>query len=256
MPRSIVAAGLLLLASLAASAPAQQPLAPDAPVDTVLEALDARGKNLAAFTADVTLSEIDESTAADSTRTGRLWFQKREGNDRIRVVFDQKLQGKFARPEKTEYLLDTGWLTDRDYKRSIEVKRQVLRPGEKINLLRLGEGPFPLPIGQSKEDVHREFEVTRPAAAKDDPPRTIHLALKPKEGTRLARKFNRIDVWVDVQSHMPSVIEALDANETTTRRTELRNVKVNPQPPLGDADFALPKIDEKNWELHMEPYAE
>lgn len=250
------AASLLLLALLTATATAESPLPPDASVDQVLDALDARGKSLTGFVADVTLTETDEATKIDSQRAGRVWFQKREGNDRIRVTFDQKLQGRFARPEKVEYLLDNGWLTDRDYKRSIEVKRQVLRPGEKINLLRLGEGPFPLPIGQPKKDVHREFEVTKGAKAPDDPPNTVHLALKPKAGTRLARKFNQIDVWVDAQSHMPTRIEALDVNETTTRRTDLRNVKVNPEPALGDRDFALPKIDERNWELHTEPYVE
>ena len=30
----------------------------------------------------------------------------------------------------------------------------MLKPGEKLNLLKLGEGPFPLPIGQKKEDVY------------------------------------------------------------------------------------------------------
>jgi hypothetical protein len=36
----------------------------------------------------------------------------------------------------------------------------VLRPGEKVNLLKLGEGPFPLPIGQKRDDVKRQFDVT------------------------------------------------------------------------------------------------
>ena len=238
------------------AAPAARPAAAssDAAVDRTLDALDARGRTLNQFVADVTLTETDEVTAIDSQRTGRVWYHKRQGNDRIRVTFDQKAEGRFTRPDKIEYLLDGGWLVDRDYKRSIEVKRQVLRPGEKVNLLKLGEGPFPLPIGQPKDEVHKEFEVSRGDPALEGPAGTSHVALRPREGTRLARKFAQIDVWVDPKTQMPVRIEALDVNESTRRTTELKNIRVNPEPALGDRDFALPKVDENKWELHTEPY--
>ena len=223
-------------------------------VDEVLDALDSRGRNLNQFMADVTLTEVDEATQLESQRSGKVWYQKRQGNDRIRVTFDQKAEGRFNKPEKLEYLLDGGWLVDRDYRRSIEVKRQVLRPGEKINLLKLGEGPFPLPIGQPKQDVHREFDVSKGDRTMGGPKGAPHVALRPKDGTRLARKFKQIDVWVDPHTQMPVRIEALDVNEVTRRTTELKNIRVNPEPALGDRDFALPRVDENKWELHTEPY--
>src|SRR5438105_12766802 len=173
---------LVLLLLAAAVAPAA--LSEASSVDDVLYALDARGRSLNQFTADVTLTETDEGTAVDSQRSGHVWYQKRQGNDRIRVAFDQKAEGRFNKPEKLEYLLDGGWLVDRDYRRSIEVKRQVLRPGEKINLLKLGEGPFPLPIGQPREEVHKEFDVSKGDPALAGPKGAPHVALKPKEGTR------------------------------------------------------------------------
>jgi outer membrane lipoprotein-sorting protein len=265
---SILLVSLLVAGASRAPARAQAPLvnptgaaaaapAPaDAEVDRTLDALDARGRNLDQFVADVTLTETDESTQLESQRTGRVWYHKRQGNDRIRVTFDQKAEGRFSKPEKLEYLLEGGWLVDRDYRRSIEVKRQVLRPGEKINLLKLGEGPFPLPIGQPKEEVHREFEVSKGDPALEGPKGASHVALKPREGTRLARKFAQIDVWVDPKTQMPVRIEALDVNESTRRTTELKNIRVNPEPALGDGDFTLPKVDENKWELHTEPYEE
>lgn len=223
-------------------------------VDEVLDALDSRGRNLSQFMADVTLTEVDEATQLESQRSGKVWYQKRQGNDRIRVTFDQKVEGRFNKPEKLEYLLDGGWLVDRDYRRSIEVKRQVLRPSEKINLLKLGEGPFPLPIGQPKEEVYKEFEVSKGDPAMGGPKGVAHVALRPKNGTRLARKFKQIDVWVDPQTQMPVRIEALDVNEVTRRTTELKNIRVNPEPALGDRDFTLPRVDQNKWELHTEPY--
>ena len=231
-----------------------RPLSGDSSVDEILTALDARGRNLRSFVADVKLTEIDEATQLESERTGRVWYQKQNDDDRIRVVFDKKVEGRFVKNEKIEYLLDDGWLVDRDYRRSVQVKRQVLRPGEKVNLLKLGEGPFPLPIGQPKEQVHREFEVTKGGLVGSDPKGTVHVTLKPRPGTRLAEKFNAIDVWVDPKSNMPVRIEVLDVNETTRRQTDLTNIKVNPEPALGDRDFALPRVDENQWEMHTEPF--
>src|SRR5205814_1317034 len=135
-----------------------------------------------------------------------------------------------------EYLLDGGWLIDRDYRAKNEVRRQIARAGEKVNLFQLGKGPFPLPIGQDKKDVHEQFEVTKLPPAKDDPAGAVHLQLTPKEKTDFARKFSRIDVWVDQHTKMPVRIETIDRNQTTDRQTDLEKMKVNPTPGLTDAD--------------------
>ena len=85
------------------------------------------------------------------TRTGTAIYQATApGEARMRITFDQRIQEGAVQAQKIEYLLAGGWLIDRNYTRKIEVNRQVLRPGEKVNLLKLGEGPFPLPIGQKK----------------------------------------------------------------------------------------------------------
>src|SRR5256885_6163211 len=65
------------------------PLSEKSSVDEVLGALDARGRNLREFVADVSLKEIDEATQLDSIRTGRVTYQKQKDDDRIRVVFNQ-----------------------------------------------------------------------------------------------------------------------------------------------------------------------
>jgi outer membrane lipoprotein-sorting protein len=238
----------------AAAAPgAAGAISNDSSIDQILDALDARGRNLQAFTADVSLTEGDPALANEVTRRGKVLYQDQQGKARLRVTFETRETGTRTFNEKVEYLLQDGWLTDRTYDpKRIEVRRQVLRPGEKINLLKLGEGPFPLPIGQKKEKVHEQFEVKKPAPAKDDPAGTIHVQLTPKPGTNLARKFDVIDVWVDAKTNMPARIDT--AQGETVRTTELKHFTVNPTPPLADADFALPKIDESQWSLHEEPF--
>lgn len=258
MKRARWTIGLMMcLAGCATAAPADmkyKTLTPESSVDDVLDALDQVGQGLKDFDAKVTMGEQDNVSGADTKRVGRVFYRVAgDGNASVHVVFDRRIVGSRAQDKKVEYLLADGWLTDRDYDRKVEIRRQVIKPGQKVNLLKLGEGPFPLPIGQKREDVLAVFDVKKIFAAKDDPAGAVHLELTPKKGTSFERKFKTIDVWTDSKSHFPVRIETLDKNETTTRTTDLSDVRVNPG--LKDADFELPKIDEK-WDRTQEDYAE
>jgi outer membrane lipoprotein-sorting protein len=238
----------------ATSAPAEpKKLSPDSPTDDVLDALDSRGDSLKDFTADVTLTDTDMALGTDSTLTGKIWMQRLPGDDaRLRVLFDKRIVNDKPKADKTEYTLDKGWLIERSYADTREIRRQVLKPGQKMNLLKLGEGPFPLPLGQDKADVHRMFEVNKIEPKPEDPPGTIHAQLIPKPGTQFEPKFKKIDFWVDPASQFPVKIQTLDPNETTTRTTELKDIKINTD--LVDKDFVLDPIDEKKWTIHQQPF--
>ena len=225
-------------------------LSPTSSLDQVLDALHQRGVGLKDFSGDVVLADTDALTGDTQTFTGKVWYQeKAPGDTRIRVRFDKKQIGKKVDEQsKLEYLLDNGWLIERDFKRKLQVDRQVLRPGEKVNLIKLGEGPFPLPIGQPKEEVLKLFEVKQIAPAADDPQGTVHVQLAPKPGTQFARKFSSIDVWVDGQTHFPRKIKTMDANQTEIKTTDLTNIQVNQN--LGDQQFALEKVE--GWTVKSE----
>src|SRR5215212_9031341 len=77
--------------------PQAKPLSPNSSVDEILDALDARGRNLREFVAGVSLSEEDQATKLESERKGWVVYQKQKNDDRIRATFDEKLEGRFAR---------------------------------------------------------------------------------------------------------------------------------------------------------------
>ena len=235
--------------------PVGQPAANDGSIDAVLGELNGVGKKLQQFSAKLKLTETDQGLGTSTVRTGNVYFQKTpDGGARIHVLFDQRIEEerKLAYKEKVEYLLDGPWLIDRNYKTRNEVKRQVLKPGQKMDLFKLGEGPFPLPIGQDPQDVHKVFDVKKIAPAKDDPANTVHLELTPKPDTDLARKFHSLDVWVDAKTHMPVRVDTLDPKQQTGRSTELNGIVVNPPGGLPDSDFQLPNIDDEKWNRHVE----
>ena len=247
---------LLLTACTAPSSRAETPLTPDSPLDAILDALHVRGKDLRDFTADVALHTVDNRTGEDSAQIGKIVYDASNGNSRIKVTFDKRQtetgDGKrMTQKQRLDYLLENGWLTDRDYQKKLEVRRQVLRPGQTMNLLKLGEGPFPLPIGQDKEEVKKQFDVSKIPTAPDDPKGTVHVRLVPKKGTQFEKRFRQIDVYVDPVSHMPTRIDTTE-RAGTTRSTELTNLKLNAG--VKPDDFALPNIEKDGWNRREEPF--
>lgn len=221
-------------------------------LDDVLNALDRRGRDLRSISADVKMTDVDLALNDKTARSGSFKLQNRtDGSTRAHIVFDRKMIEDRTISEKIEYLLDGGKLIDRNYRTKTQTTRTVLRPGEKVNLLKLGEGPFPLPIGQKPEEVLAQFEVTKIAPAADDPEGTLHLQLVPKPKTSFARKFQSIDAWVKLDDELPVRIKTIDFNGNSERVTDLSNVKINPD--LQDADFTLPKL-EGDWNFVEEPF--
>ena len=249
----ILAVALLLVCSSMAFA--EFPLDDKSTSDQILDALDARGHGLKDFAGDVALDETDSLSGDVSTLKGKVWFgDKGDGNSRIRVSFTSKtVNGKAAANYHKEYVLDNGWLVDRDYRQKIEVNRQVLKPGQKANLLKLGEGPFPLPIGQPREEVLKMFDVKRISAGKDDPAGTVHIELIPKEKTRFARKFKKLDVYVDVKTNFPRRISTIATGNDEEKATDLGQVNVNVG--VKDADFKLEDVG-NDWTRKTEPMDE
>lgn len=244
----------ILLLFLAGTARAQfHAIAPEATADGVLDAMQARGQEMRDFSAAVTVTAVDQATMDTSSQGGRVLFQKLPGDQgRLRVDFDQRTEGDRIIQEKRQYTLADGWLVERDYDKKTEIRRQVVRPGEKIDLLKLGEGPFPLPVGQKKEDVYKQFDVTLAAPDKTDPSGTAHLKLTPKPSTDLARRFTQIDVWVDRQLGMPLRIVTLDNAGQQSVTTDLTGIRLNGG--LKDDDFALEKV--AGWDTTEEPFGQ
>jgi outer membrane lipoprotein-sorting protein len=246
----------ILFAFCVAAGPATQPatLSTNSTTDEILDALDARGENLQDFSANIVLTDSDNATGSSTSNTGTILFQRKGQNDaRIRVAFTKKQVENHISAVDHQYTLDNGLLDDRDYKQNVETKTQVLKPGEKLDLFKLGEGPFPLPLGQKKEDVYHLFKVEKIKPDPSDPAQTVHLQLTPKNGTRFARKFQTIDIWVNTMTGMPSRIQTIDVSNSTTRTTDLSNIRLNTG--LADKDFSPPPMP-PNTDITEGPYSQ
>lgn len=234
---------LLLLALADEHGPA---LTKDSPIDDVLHALDARGKSLVTLQADVELTEEDLTTGRSPTRSGQFWIDRREPGTKLRVEFSRVRDDRKIKLERVEYILVGDWLVERDYQLSKETRRQVRAPDEATDILRLGEGPFPLPIGQSPESVHAQFEIQKIDTAEDAPPDSIALKLIPKADTNLAGRFSWIEFHVDPASCMPVMIVSKDKSQPVITTTKLNNIVINQ--PVDAAKFDITP-DPATWEI-------
>jgi len=245
----------LLIVLLALVAPTHAELAriaPDASADVILDALHSRGTNLKDFSADVKLSTTDDRSGDTEEQSGKAVFQDRGKNDaRVKISFDTAKRAVGTQKKRLDFVLEGGWLTDRDYQKKLEVRRQVLRPGQQMNLLKLGEGPFPLPIGQPKEEVKKLFDVSRAPADKDDPRNTVHLILKPRPNTQFDKRFKKIDVYVGQETSFPARVDTEEKSQSS-RSTELTNIKINAG--VDDSAFTLPDISKEGWNRREEPF--
>src|SRR6185295_15400829 len=106
---------------------------------------------------------------------GELWFvseRPKEGDAqrKFAVRFNKFMIGPTERDEDRSYIFDGQWLMEKDAKERSFLKKQVVGPGEHFDPLKLGQGPFVLPIGQRKADIKDRYNVELlPAEAGLDP---------------------------------------------------------------------------------------
>ncbi len=223
-----------------------------------LDRLEQQAGSLKAFTAKVLYQHFDDLLGRRETRTGNIIYKVDETtrNTSFAVLFERIVVGNRAENRAKHYIFADRWLVEIDHEAKQFIKREVVPPGEELDPLKLGEGPIPLPIRQSREDVEERFEVSL-VELPEEPPlnilkNVVGLRLVPKENTPEAKDFERVDVFYDRENGLPLGIIAIEKNgdEKTVR---LDSVKHNPQ--LTDEQLAKISIDEPNpreWAIDVE----
>jgi hypothetical protein len=130
------------------------------------------------------------------SKIGELWYLEGEPVAQFLIHFASKITG--GRKDKIDerYLFDGEWYTELNGRSKSYARRQIRRSNDPGDPYKVGEGVFPMPFGQKKEDILREFEVVRIPTTDVDPPNTDHLRLSPREGTRSGRHYKTLEFWV------------------------------------------------------------
>ena len=193
-----------------AAAPEQPPVPPE--VDRVLRRVEKAGEEVQKLQATFEYHYVKRLIRAEEWRSGTLVYQQ-PSNFLINFVDGEKQTYRF-----------NGRVFVED--RPNEMQRNVyrLRKDEEppVDNISIDRTPFPLPFGQKRDDVLKNFTVEsrgaevldnwkRPdKAVKPDERRYERLVLTPKPDSPLAKEYVRLDFWVDMETGLPKQIRTQD----------------------------------------------
>lgn len=140
------------------------------------------------------------------TRIGKLYFSspRSDSGPRTRkfgVEIETLVLGGRIEKKPESYIFDGEWLIEKRPLEKQAIKRRIVPPGEKFDPLKIGEGPFPIPIGQKKADILARYDarLTEVAEGLDsDELRQFaqdctQIVLTPKPGAD--NNFDEIRLW-------------------------------------------------------------
>ena len=244
-----------------AASPPARPTAPaaDAATMTILNRLEASGKKYPNVTADIHYL-VDEVEAGDTSEfKGKVYYQSGTAKTPVRFRIHFKTRRQSGGPETRhveDYVFDGSWLTVRKQRVKQFTRYQVAAPGQRINTLELGRGPFPVPFGQKTATVLKYFAASTRPPAKDDPPGTdyLNLVTRPRHARKMSMRS--IGMWVDRQSGLPIKIVAVDKSANVSTVVFVRKTIKTPRAfPKGTFDLPTPRRSD-GWSVSIEKYAE
>lgn len=239
-----------------ASAPAsatQQATSGNPTIDAILDRLETKGDAIKGISTKLIYNDTRFEPVEDKVvKNGELLFSRGEPNSKFMIRFDETIAGGVKRPNREYYLFDGTWFTERNDGAKQVIKRQVVRPGEHIDPFKIGKGPFPLPFGQRRAEMLKFFTITLEKPKADDPPNTDHLHCVPRpEEVELARKYKRLDMWVDKKLELPVRIEVERLSDENI--IDVRFENMDPTGALAESRFQIDTPPGKDWEIREEP---
>lgn len=270
---AIIAAAASAPAALASAQPrstSQQQTEFDAPID-LLRAIETADAGLRTFQARLHYIRTFALAGDEQVREGYLYLDMGEPDTetpkrRFAVRFDTLTVGSRRRNETQRFIFDGLYLTEIIEEDKQFNKRQIARPGDRFDPLAIGEGPFPVPIGQPAADVAARFDTAlRPAAEGlegDGRKRALRayadfhgfqqLLLVPRPGTELEEDFEEIRIWYDVRTEnylLPAIVKTTDTAGDQSLIVLTRPL-VNETTPDEAFDIRIPDTTE-GWQINI-----
>lgn len=229
--------------------------APAAPIDpalgTLLDKIEAADATLVWLNAPIRLIRRfpEIQGGGEHTRYGTIWYAAEPkakpapnqptpnqpslpapplrrfalGFDTLDIKGGVNLQA-VRREDKQAFVFDGTWLLETREAEKFFIRRRIVAPGVIKDPVRIGEGPFPLPVGQRKADMLARFDVTTPDPLQNAPenPRLrellstcVQLRLVPKVDTPGARDFQEIRLWYRKADLMPIYAQTINLDASS-----------------------------------------
>ena len=257
---AILSLAPIAAAANAASKPASQPTTASAPADgevapavaAILDRLEKRGEQIDSIEAKIEYTKIDPVLDDKQEYKGLLRFKELKPNPRFFIEFDSFKQEGVIKQQKQWHVFDGRWYIEARESTKTISKNEIVRPGETVEVFKIGKGPFPLPFGQKKADILKHFTVKLVPPATGDPPECDHLECTPRPGTEMAAKYDTVHFFIDRKLELPVRLETREKEEGNRIIATFKDVKINPG--LVESQLNLPEL--KEYSIDTNPLKE
>ncbi|MFQ5491134.1 MAG: outer membrane lipoprotein carrier protein LolA [Phycisphaerae bacterium] len=216
--------------------------AAQARIDTVLEQLEARGATVADLKCKVSYTISDTIADDRYTKFGEIRYKKMEPNPRFYIHFAKMHQDDIVSRKQEWYLFDGQDLWEIKEAAKNKIKHKVVGAGESIDLFDIEQSPIPIPFGQKKAQIQRNFAVVLMAPEEGDPPETDHLICQPKVQSRLYGDVVRMEFFVSRSLHLPVKIVTVQRSGTQITTAVFANLTAKSiNTGLSTSAFGIPR---------------
>lgn len=189
----------------------------------LLLALERAGDSIDTLQARVVYDRRFKLQGDRHIRRGTLYFQNvpSANAQRVRtfaILFeDLQVAERFEKSPQT-WIFDGRWLVEMRVNEKQFIKREIARPGEPFDPLKIGEGPMPIPIGQKAEEIERRYFAELLESPRAGLPEdwnfpawfdsTWQIVLTPRNPD--ADEFTGIRLWYDKDTLLPRMAITLN----------------------------------------------
>jgi len=241
------------------SRPTSAPMSSD-PAVALLDRLETAGNLLRDFRADITYYLWDSMLERREIRGGEIVYvvSPDDGSRRFAILVTSVSVGNRRNNQNKRYVFDGSWFVEIDQDNRMFTKRQIVAPGERFDPLTLGEGPFPLPVGQRRKDVLARFEVSvlegtrHEVLARFLEGRKVEgLKLVPRPSTPQAKEIAEVEIFYDAATLLPVGIVLTETNGDR-KTVMLRNIERNRG--IDESKLSIEEPDPKEWQIDVRPW--
>lgn len=241
--------------------------------DDLLRALETAGRDIRRMTADLRYVKTFEIQGDTQRRDGRLVFlsEPREDGEtpdrRFAITFGRLEVGGRIQDIDTDYLeryvFDGEWLAEVRPLEKQFVRRQVVAPGDDWDPLRLGEGPFPIPIQQKREDILERFDAELLPGDEGVMDRGLQGVASKSYQLRLTPKvifgdedLRELRVWYERDTLLPRMARTITKADDEAY-VLLKDIRLNEDAAIEAGEVSTePPSDRSGWNISVEPFAE
>lgn len=230
--------------------------------EDLLAALEESDKDLVDLQAGIRYDVLKGIAGDQQIRTGRVVLKNTQPRS-FAVRFAELQVGSRVDSVAQTYVFDGRWLVEKDDANKLFIKREIVREGEQIDPLKIGQGPFPMPIGQAAKDILDRYDAKLVEATQGLEANTPaeqaslegfvseckQLVLMPKAGDE--GDLTKIQLWYrQVGTRWLPRMARTTNKQDDIAIIQLINIKVNEG--LASDDLGVSPPVEQGWDIREE----